>query len=128
MKAKLSEWLNSLSGTMGDKYYAVPCPHEPGYCIIRKKPGPRNPKGKRHNLWVMPEAQAAPVRAFKQNQAKASAIYNDPVQRAQYEQEYQAWLRDQSRHGKDYRINGKIVRYLWDYVRIRVNEENQQPK
>lgn len=128
MKAKLSEWLNSLSGSMGKNYYAVPCPHEPGWCIIRKKPGPRNKPGQRKNRWVMPEAQAAPVRAFKQNQAKASAIYNDPVQRAQYEQEYQAWLRDQSRHGKDYRINGKIVRYLWDYVRIRVNEENQLPK
>lgn len=122
MKAKLTVWLEELSGTMGMDHYIVPCPHEPGWVIIRKKPGPRNPKGRRKNRWVMPEAQAAPVRTFKQNQAQASAIYNDPEQRAKYEQEYQAWLRDQSRHGKDYRIDGKIVRYLWDYVRIRVSQ------
>lgn len=123
MKAKLSEWLNSLSGSMGKNYYAVPCPHEPGWCIIRKKPGPRNKPGQRKKRWVMPEAQAVPVRAFKENQTKASEVYNDPEQRARYEAEYNQWLRDQSRHGKDYRINGKIVRYLWDYVRLRVREE-----
>lgn len=46
MKAKLTDWLNSLSGSMGKDFYAVPCPKEPGYCIIRRKPGPRNPNGK----------------------------------------------------------------------------------
>lgn len=125
MKAKLIDWLNTLSGSMGKDFYAVPCPKEPGYCIIRRKPGPRNPKGKRKNLWVMSEAQAAPVRTFKTNQAKASAIYHDPAQRAQYEQEYKEWLRDQSRHGKPgNKFHGKAVRWLWDYIRIRVAEES----
>ena len=66
MKAQLTkDLIESLSGPMGKDLYASNAPGEPGWVIIKKKPGPRNPKGKRTNLWVMPEEQAQCVRSFK---------------------------------------------------------------
>lgn len=122
MKAKLTEWIKSLSGSMSKDFYAVPCPNQPGWCIIRRKPGPRKPNNRRP--WAMPDGQAKAVSAFTSNQAKASAIYRNPELRAQYEKEYFDWLRQQARYGKPGNVfHGKTVRWLWDYIRIRVAED-----
>ena len=127
MKARLTqELIEKLSGPMGLDHYASNAPGEPGWVIIKKRPGPRNPKGKRTNLWVMPEGQAKGVRLFKATQTQASEEYANPEKRAQWQAEYVAWKSEQRRHGKDgYKLNGKLVRYLWDYIRIRVQEQNR---
>lgn len=127
MKARLTkDLIESLSGPMGKDLYASNAPGEPGWVIIKKKPGPRNPKGKRTNLWVMSEEQAQYVRSFKNTQEQASKEYADPEKRAQWQAEYIAWRSNERRHGKEGNLlNGKKVRYLWDYVRIRLQEMNR---
>ena len=112
MKARLSEWLNSLSGKIGDAFYATPLKDEPGWCIIRQKPGKR-PKG-----WKMSDAQARQVDALRNRQALASAAYRDPEQRARFQAEYEAWLESEHKRGRyTHMYNGKHVRFLWDYIR-----------
>ncbi|MGN0208552.1 MAG: hypothetical protein ACI397_03790 [Paludibacteraceae bacterium] len=112
MKARLSDWLNSLSGKIGDAFYATPLKDEPGWCIIRQKPGKR-PKG-----WKMSDAQAKQVDALRNRQALASAAYRDPEQRARYQAEYEAWLESEHKRGRyTHMYKGKHVRFLWDYIR-----------
>ena len=94
MKARLSEWLNSLSGTLGDSFYASPLKNEPGWCIIRQKPG------KRRKGWKMSDAQAKQVDAMRKRQALASAAYRDPEQRARYQAAYEAWLEREHKRGR----------------------------
>jgi len=120
MKANLSEWLATISGSLGTDFYAVPCANEPGTCIIRRKPG------KRKKDWTMTKKQANAVQNFKSVQEKAHTIYHEPTLRAQYEQEYIQWMKTQSEHNKTKMLNGKCVRFLWDYIRIRVAEQMNQ--
>ncbi len=127
MKVKLSDWLVQASGSMGEKYYAVPCKDEPGWVVLKKKPGPRNPRGKRKNLWVMPENQAKGVRSFTELQRRASAIYHDAAQRAVYEAEYLQWKEGQRKHSRPMTIyKGKHCLRLWDWIKIRLKEGEQQ--
>ena len=130
MKAPVVEWLTSLSGQLGPNYYATPAINQPGFVIIRHKPGPRNPIGTRKDRrWVMPENQAKHVRKFKSVQQIAAEEYRDPVKRAQWQAEYDAWkIKESKKNRLGNSLNGKIVRFLWDYVRIRVQQrETQNP-
>lgn len=126
MKVKLNDWLSGLSGSMGKDYYASPLKNEPGWCVIRRKPGPRNPKGKRHDLWVMPEAQQQTVSSFRSNQAQAKQIYHNPVERAKWEADYQNWLVSERKRGKlGNMLHGRHVRHLWDFLRIRLSDQQK---
>lgn len=119
MKGQLTEILNQGSGKIADGYYASPLKYEPGWVVIRRKPGPRNPAGCRKK-WVMPENQAKGVRAFKAMNEAARAAYRDPEQRARLAAEYAAWLKEEKKRGRSGgKMNGKHVRHLWDYTRIR---------
>ncbi len=117
MKAKLNDWYEGLVGSTSTQY-AVPIKEEPGWCIIRSKPG------KRKKGWKMPESQAEGVRTFKSVLAQASAEYHDEEKRARWEQEYKEWVKKERKRGRDgYHMNGKLVRYLWDYIRIKIGEK-----
>ena len=124
MIGQLSDPFASMKGSIGKNEYVSNAPGRPGWVIVKKKPGPRNPRGKRKNLWVMPETQKMGVDKLKANQAKASEIYKDPEKREQLRQEYIRWKSEERRHGRDgYLFHGKRCRYLWDYVRIKVGVE-----
>ena len=124
MKARLSTWLNTLSGSMGDRVYASKCPNEPGWVILKKKPGPHNPSGTRkERRWVMPEKQAAGVERMMDIQRRATEEYHNPEKRAIWQKEYEEWVRREKKNNRTgTELNGKKVRFLWDYVRIRVKE------
>ena len=124
MKVKLDYWLQQGQGSMGDNYYISPLKYEPGWGVVRRKPGPRNPRGRRKK-WIMPENQAAGVRRFTNYIAAAEAIYRDPAQRARYEAAYKEWLRKEQKHGRlGGELAGRKVRHLWDYVRVRMAMNN----
>ena len=125
MLAHLKEPFGSLSGSIGKDEYVSNAPGRPGWVIVKKKPGPRNPRGKRKNLWVMPETQKKGVDRLKANQNKASQLYKDPIEKERLRQEYIHWKSEERRHGRDgFVFHGKRCRYLWDYVRIRVGVES----
>lgn len=124
MIGKLSEPYDSMKGSIGKNEYISNAPGRPGWVIIKRKPGPRNPRGKRKNLWVMPEAQKQGIDRLKANQTRASQLYKDPVERENLRQEYIRWMSEERRHGRDgFVFHGKRCRYLWDYVRIKVGVE-----
>ena len=125
MKAQTIEWLTKLSGQLGDRFYASAAPNEPGWVIIRQKPGPHNRPGTRKDRrWKMPPKQAAAVEEMMSLQQRASAEYKDPVKRAAWQAEYEAWASSEKRNKRaGNKLNGKLVRYLWDYVRIKIKEQ-----
>lgn len=123
MKVKLDDWLRSGSGTIGNNYYISPLKYEPGWGVVRVKPGPRNQSGKKK--WVMPENQAKGVRQFCDTLEAARIAYRDPEKRAQYAIEYEQWLKNEAKRGRSGgTLNGKTVRHLWDYVRIRIGQHS----
>lgn len=120
MKVKLDYWLQFGKGSIGDNYYISPLKYEPGWGVVRRKPGPRNPRGRRKK-WIMPEGQAQGVRRFNSMIEEAKAIYRDPGQRARYQAEYEAWLKNENKRGRyGGELAGRTVRHLWDYVRVKV--------
>lgn len=124
MKVKLDYWLQQGQGSMGENYYISPLKYEPGWGVVRLKPGPRNPRGRRKK-WIMPENQAAGVRRFTNYIAATKVIYRDPAQRARYEAAYKEWLRKEQKHGRlGGELAGRKVRHLWDYVRVRMAMNN----
>lgn len=124
MKIRLIEWMKKVSGALGDNYYASNAPNQPGWVIVKRKPGPHDEPGTRkERRWKMPENQAKGVQSFRHYQTIASAEYKDPEKRAQWEAEYAAWMRNQRKHGNvGNKLHGKVVRFLWDYIRICVRE------
>lgn len=128
MIAKLHDWIESMSGSMSETHYTVPYPGRPGWVIIKKRPGPRKPEGRRAKDWKLPEGQARGVDKLMLIQSVASAEYHDPIKRAQWEKEFRQWTREQSAHGRDiYHLHGKLCRYLWDFVRISVQWNMEHP-
>ena len=124
MKVELDYWLRQGKGVIGENFYISPLKYEPGWGVVRRKPGPRNPRGSRKK-WIMPESQAAGVRRFNNYIAAAKAIYADSEQRAQYEQAYREWLRKEQKHGRlGGELAGRKVMHLWDYVRVRMAMNN----
>lgn len=124
MKVELDYWLRQGKGVIGENFYISPLKYELGWGVVRRKPGPRNPRGSRKK-WIMPESQAAGVRRFNNYIAAAKAIYADSEQRAQYEQAYREWLRKEQKHGRlGGELAGRKVRHLWDYVRVRMAMNN----
>ena len=124
MKVELDYWLRQGKGVIGENFYISPLKYEPGWGVVRRKPGPRNPRGSRKK-WIMSESQAAGVRRFNNYIAAAKAIYADSEQRAQYEQAYREWLRKEQKHGRlGGELAGRKVRHLWDYVRVRMAMNN----
>lgn len=124
MIVKLTTLLESGSGGLDKNHYMVPCPWRPGYVIIKQKPGPHDEPGTRkERRWKMPENQANGVNQFKAYQAIASAEYKDPEKRKVWEEEYKAWVeREKKCDRSGTELNGHIVRFLWDYIRIRIKE------
>lgn len=117
MIVELAKFLDKMSGGVDSNYYAVPCPGRPGYVIVRLKPG------KRSLNWKMKEGQAKGVRRQNDVVAQAKAEYNDPVKKEAWRTEYLRWKREEQKRGREgVKLNGKIVRHLWDYVRIRISE------
>ena len=124
MKVELDYWLRQGKGSIGDNYYISPLKYEPGWGVVRRKPGPRNPPGRRKK-WIMPAGQAEGVARFRQVIASAKAIYNDPVQRARYDSAYKEWQKNEQKHGRPGgRLAGRTVRHLWDYIRVRMAMNN----
>lgn len=124
MKVELDYWLLQGKGSIGDNYYISPLKYEPGWGVVRRKPGPRNPPGHRKK-WIMPAGQAAGVARFRQVLASAKAIYDDPVQRARYESAYTEWQKNEQKHGRPGgQLAGRTVRHLWDYIRVRMAMNN----
>ena len=124
MKVELDYWLRQGRGSIGDNYYISPLKYEPGWGVVRRKPGPRNPPGRRKK-WVMPAGQAAGVARFRQVITSAKAIYDDPVQRARYDSAYKEWQKNEQKHGRTGgQLAGRTVRHLWDYIRVRLSMNN----
>ena len=124
MKVELDYWLRQGKGVMGENFYISPLKYEPGWGVVRRKPGPRNPRGRRKK-WIMPESQAAGVEQFNNYISAAKAIYADPAQRAQYDAAYKKWLRNEKRQCRTGgKLAGRTVRHLWDYVRVRMAMNN----
>lgn len=124
MKVELDYWLLQGKGSIGDNYYISPLKYEPGWGVVRRKPGPRNPRGCRKK-WVMPAGQAEGVARFRQVITSAKAIYDDPVQRARYDSAYKEWQKNEQKHGRTGgQLAGRTVRHLWDYIRVRLSMNN----
>ena len=124
MKVELDYWLRQGKGSIGDNYYISPLKYEPGWGVVRRKPGPRNPPGRRKK-WIMPAGQAEGVVRFRQVIASAKVIYDDPVQRARYDSAYKEWQKNEQKHGRSGgQLAGRTVRHLWDYIRVRMAMNN----
>ena len=87
MKVELDYWLRQGKGVIGENFYISPLKYEPGWGVVRRKPGPRNPRGSRKK-WIMYERQEAGVRRFNKYIAAEKDIYTDSEQRAKYKKDY----------------------------------------
>ena len=111
MIAKYKDQIQSISGSMDENHYGSVNPANPNKPIIKHKP--RHKSG-----WQKPPSMIAQNNAYKQAIIVAKRDYHDPIARAAWQTEYDAWLRDRSRHGHTIPRPGEpSIRFLWDYIR-----------
>lgn len=112
MKVKLIEWMNAASGSLGAGMYAVPAPNEPGYVIVRRKPGKHDKK------WKMKPNQERGTQQLAEEVKTASAIYNQD--KAKWRAEFEAWQKEKQKHKgvTPNTLNGRHCTNPWEYCRI----------
>lgn len=104
--------MGMASGALGEGMYAVPAPNEPGWVIVRRKPGSHGKRWKMH-----PEQEKGTI-ALSNEVKKASAIYNEDKEK--WRLEFEQWKKKQKKYtGKTpYQLNGSHCTNPWEYCRI----------
>ena len=112
MIVHVASFLESIGGSIDKDHYLRPIPGRVGYAAYCRKPEYSKQKQK--------EMAGRPiVKSFAAVSAEASAILKDPVRRAEWEEKYQAALREASKHQRMPDAKGKpyVPGRLCDYVR-----------
>lgn len=112
MIVHVASFLESIGGSIDKDHYLRPIPGRVGYAAYCRKPEYSKKKQKEM-------AERPIVKSFAAVSAEASAILKDPVRRAEWEDKYQAALREASKHQRMPDSKGKpyVPGRLCDYVR-----------
>ena len=115
MIVKVADYLASIGGKIDDDHYFRSLPDRPGWAAVCQKP--RYGKKRRKKM-----AERDTVKDFARRNQLAAAIYNDPVQRAEWAAKHAAARREASRHPKGRKKDGKtaVPVRLWDYIKKEV--------
>jgi len=117
MIVHVATFLSSMGGSLDKDHYLRELPMRPGWAVYCRKPQ----YGKKEKKQMAKSGQA---QWFAEMMARAKAIYNDPLLRAQYAADHKQALRENSRHAPD-KSKGKLrtPALLWEYIRHRVAED-----
>ena len=112
MIVHVASFLESIGGSIDKDHYLRPIPGRVGYAAYCRKPEYSKKKQKEM-------AGRKMVKQLTEISKEASAILKDPVRRAEWEEKYQAALREASKHQRMPDANGKpyVPGRLCDYVR-----------
>ena len=112
MIVHVASFLESVGGSLGKDYYLRPIPGRVGYAAYCRKPEYTKKKQKEM-------AERPMVKKLSEVSKEASAILQDPVRRAEWQEKYRAALREASKHQRMPDRNGKpyVPGRLCDYVR-----------
>ena len=112
MIVHVASFLESIGGSIDKDHYLRPIPGRPGWAAYCKKPEYSKKKQKEM-------AQRKMVKQLTEISKEARAILKDPVRRSEWEDKYQAALREASKHQRMPDANGKpyVPGRLCDFVR-----------
>ena len=112
MIVHVASFLESIGGSIDKEHYLRPIPGRVGYAAYCRKPDYSKKKQKEM-------AGREMVRRLSEVSREASAILQDPVRRAEWQEKYTAALRDASKHQRMPDTKGKayVPGRLCDYVR-----------
>ncbi|MBR2486972.1 MAG: hypothetical protein IKB46_04185, partial [Paludibacteraceae bacterium] len=91
MIVHVASFLESIGGSIDKEHYLRPIPGRTGWAAYCRKPD--YSKAKRKEM-----AERPVVKSFAAVSAEASAILNDPVRRAEWQEKYITALRNASKH------------------------------
>ena len=112
MIVHVASFLESIGGSLGSDYYLRPIPGRVGYAAYCRKPEYSKKKQKEM-------AERPMVKKLSEVSKEASAILQDPVRRAEWQEKYRAALREASKHQRMPDKDGKpyVPGRLCDFVR-----------
>ena len=117
MIVHVASFLESIGGSIDKDHYLRPIPGRVGWAAYCKKPEYSKKKQKEM-------AGRKMVKQLTEISKEASAILKDPVRRAEWEDKYQAALREASKHQRMPDAKGKpyVPRRLYDYIKRELNK------
>ena len=117
MIVHVASFLESIGGSIDKDHYLRPIPGRVGYAAYCRKPEYSKKKQKEM-------AGRKMVKQLTEVSKEASAILKDPVRRAEWEEKYQAVLREASKHQRMPDANGKpyVPGRLYDYIKRELNK------
>ena len=120
MIVHVASFLESIGGSIDNDHYLRPIPGRTGWAAYCRKPVYSKKKQKE-----MAERKA--VKTLSEVSKEASAILRDPVRRAEWQEKYEAALREASKHQRMPDEKGKpaVPGRLCDYVRKELSKKQQ---
>ena len=120
MIVHVASFLESIGGSIDNDHYLRPIPGRTGWAAYCRKPVYSKKKQKE-----MAERKA--VKRLSEVSKEASAILRDPALRAQWQEKYDAALREASKHQRMPDAKGKpaVPGRLCDYVRKELSKKQQ---
>ena len=117
MIVHVASFLESLGGSIDKDHYLRPIPGRVGYAAYCRKPEYSKKKQKEM-------AERKMVKQLTEVSKEASAILKDPIRRAEWEEKYQAALREASKHQRMPDAKGKpfVPGRLYDYIKRELNK------
>ena len=117
MIVHVASFLESIGGSIDKDHYLRPIPGRVGYAAYCRKPEYSKKKQKEM-------AGRKMVKQLTELSKEASAILKDPVRRAEWEEKYQAALREASKHQRMPDEKGKpyVPGRLYDYIKRELNK------
>ena len=117
MIVHIASFLESIGGSIDNDHYLRPIPGRVGYAAYCRKPEYSKKKQKEM-------AERKMVKQLTEISKEASAILKDPVRRAEWEDKYQAALREASKHQRMPDAKGKpyVPGRLYDYIKRELNK------
>ena len=118
MIVHVASFLESLGGSIDKDHYLRPIPGRTGWAAYCRKPEYSKKKQKEM-------AQREAVKKLSAVNIEASAILRDPALRAEWQEKYNAALREASKHQRLPDKKGKpaVPGRLCDYVRRELSKE-----
>ena len=117
MIVHVASFLESIGGSIDNDHYLRTIPGRTGWAAYCKKPEYSKKKQKEM-------AGRKMVKQLTEVSKEASAILKDPVRRAEWEEKYQAALREASKHQRMPNAKGKpyVPGRLYDYIKRELNK------
>ena len=117
MIVHVASFLESIGGSIDKDHYLRPIPGRTGWAAYCRKPEYSKKKQKEM-------AERKMVKQLTEISKEASAILKDPVRRAEWEEKYQAALREASKHQRMPDAKGKpyVPGRLYDYIKRELNK------